>query len=578
MMGKKTSWLPLFLLIVMFTLALRVGAQEDLPQNFTSADGLLTMRYPAGWTVEEEDGLIRLSGGGVFMQINYYDYGVEMTPMDLVEEGAPTFLDFSEPEELVLGGYDAVQSTGPDQLYTVINFCDGILALAIGYASPASAYEPTFNAMLDTIQYGSGGAVSCRGAFVDLTAITAGNAALLTPVRTVGDAAVAVNGVAFSPDGKQLAAADMDGNVTLWSTVTGDVQWVLDGHREGATSVAFGAGGFQLAAGTGAGFVWMWDPTIGEVSGQLQRHDGMVESVAFVADGFLIASGGEDGSVRLYDMLMGSERDPLLEANDVPVTSVAFNTDGTLLAASSGNVIRVWDVEAATVTAELESEVSEIDAISFSPNGSALVYGGADTAAWVWDLAGDNHALLEGHDGQVNALAYSADGSVIASGDASAVRLWNAATGELLATLASAGGAVNSVAFSPDGTLVAVGGEAGGVTLWGTSGAGSVAAEAPVSESVEATGDVAETTSTNDTGSVGATCSVSAPNNANLRGGPGTNFGVAGSLAGGQSAEVDGQAQGADGMTWYRLTSGAWVRSDIVGAPSACAGVAVVAP
>lgn len=575
-MRRLNRVLPFVLFLMLLTLPTMLLAQEDLPQSFTSDDGMVTMRYPAGWTAEDDDGLLRFSGDGVFMQVSYYEYGENYTPLDVVTEGAPTFLDFSEPENLIFGGYDAVQSISPDQVYTVLNFCGGVLALAIGYASPAPAYEATFNAMLDTIQYGSGGAVSCRAAFSELAAITPANAAMVTQVRTLGDAAVAVNGVAFNLDGKQLAVAGADGNVTVWSMVSGNVQWLLEGHRGGATSVAFGSGGFQLVAGTGAGFVWMWDTLTGEVSSGLQRHDGIAESVAFTED-FLIASGGEDGSVRVWDMLDYAERTPLLEPNDVPVLSVAFSADGTLLAAASGNVIRVWDVEAATVVAELESEVSTIDAISFRPNGSALVYGGADTAAWVWDLAGDNRALLEGHDGQVNALAYSADGNLIASGDASGVRLWNAATGELLASAAD--GAVNSVAFSPDGTLVAAGGEAGGVTLWGTSGAGSAAAETTASESA-APEDTGETTEaeTADTASAGATCSVSAPNNANLRGGPGTNFDVAGSLAAGQSAEVDGQAQGADGMTWYRLTSGAWVRSDIVGAPSACAGVAVVAP
>jgi WD40 repeat protein len=523
------------------------------------------------------------------MQINFTDYGEEVTPLEVLEIGTPTVLGFSEPENRVIAGYDALQSASEDQFHTVINFCGGIMALAIGYVQPGDmpTFEPTFTAMLDTIQYGDGEPVSCRSAFADLALITPTNAAQVSQLTTYGDETVPVESVAFNPDGSVLAAGMLDGNAYLWSMVTNTELQVLDGNREGAKSVAFGAGGYQVVTGTGNGRVWMWDPATGESSGRLQDHEGAVESVAFVPDGFLIASGGGDGSVRLYDMLQGSERAPLAEESETPVMSVAFNTDGSLLAAGGGNTIWLWDAEAGTIEAELETEISDISSVAFSPDGAMLVYGGADPAAWVWDLADDNHVLLEGHDGQVFALAFSPDGSMIISGDASGVRLWDATTGENLIALASAsGGAVNSVAFSPTGTLIAAGGEAGGVVLWGTSADGGAAAETAASESTgaentasENTGETTETTTTTDETATGAaTCTITAPNNANLRGGPGTEFGVAGSLSAGQSAEVDGQAQGADGMTWYRLTDGAWVRSDVVGAPSECEGVPVVTP
>jgi hypothetical protein len=62
-----------------------------------------------------------------------------------------------------------------------------------------------------------------------------------------------------------------------------------------------------------------------------------------------------------------------------------------------------------------------------------------------------------------------------------------------------------------------------------------------------------------------ATCTISAPQTVNLRSGAGTNFAAGGTLAAGQNAEADGQAQGSDGQTWYHLASqNLWVRSDIV--------------
>jgi uncharacterized protein YraI len=70
--------------------------------------------------------------------------------------------------------------------------------------------------------------------------------------------------------------------------------------------------------------------------------------------------------------------------------------------------------------------------------------------------------------------------------------------------------------------------------------------------------------------------SLTALNNANMRGGPGTTFDRAGTIAGGEVVEADGQTQAADGFTWYRLTTAVWVRSDLVTAETGCSGLAVV--
>lgn len=581
-MGYKSAWFRLVLFLLLLACSTPLLAQEALTQTFTSSDGMLTMSFPEGWTVEEEDGLIRFSSNQAFVQVNYYDYGEQVTALEILEIGAAEYLGFSAPEKLVFGGYSALQAAGEDQLHTVINFCGGIFGLVIGYVQPrqVEAYKPTINAMMDTIRFGEGEAVLCQGAFDNLTLINPANASQIAQVQTMGDAAIPVTTVAFSPDGGTFAAGMLDGNVKIWSTVTGGELYTLDGHRDGATGIAFSDGGYNIAVGTGNGRVWMWDATTGEASGALQRHSSPIESVAFMPDGFLIASGSLDGEVRLWDMIAYGEREPLIDDALTPVESVAFSPDGSLLAAGGGSTIRVWDVEAGIVQNVLETEIVDVHSVAFSPDGTQLAYGGADPVVWVWNIASnDNRPLLTGDAKQVLAVAFSPDGQMIVSGDSDATRLWNATTGENLATLASPSGeAVNSVAFSPDGTLIASGGVSGGVVLWGVAGGGGAAEQDDVAASPD-TGEEGQTTTTEETTtSTASSCTITAPGNANLRSGPGTNFERAGSLAAGQSAEVDGQAQGGDGMTWYRLTEGAWVRSDVIGSPTECVSVTVVTP
>jgi hypothetical protein len=75
-----------------------------------------------------------------------------------------------------------------------------------------------------------------------------------------------------------------------------------------------------------------------------------------------------------------------------------------------------------------------------------------------------------------------------------------------------------------------------------------------------------------------AACAISAGGTVNQRSGPGTTYERAGTLAGGTSAPVIGQATGADGFVWWQLGEGVWVRSDVVNQTGTCDSVPVVAP
>ncbi|MEM9154804.1 MAG: NB-ARC domain-containing protein [Cyanobacteria bacterium P01_F01_bin.33] len=111
-------------------------------------------------------------------------------------------------------------------------------------------------------------------------------------------------------------------------------------------------------------------------------------------------------------------------------------------------------------------------AIAYSPDGRALVTGGADNAIALWQADGSKVTEGIGHRGWVWSVAYHPDGGTIASGsDDGDVRMWDARTGECLAVLDRHERPVWAVAFSPDGMLLASAGEDGTICLWhGRSG------------------------------------------------------------------------------------------------------------
>jgi WD40 repeat protein len=72
-----------------------------------------------------------------------------------------------------------------------------------------------------------------------------------------------VNSVAFSPDGKMLAAACENGTIELWEVATHRRRATLKGHTDRVNSVAFSDDGRLLAAGgcdhDGNGTIRLWD-------------------------------------------------------------------------------------------------------------------------------------------------------------------------------------------------------------------------------------------------------------------------------------------------------------------------------
>ena len=198
--------------------------------------------------------------------------------------------------------------------------------------------------------------------------------------------------VACSPDNKTLAAADANGTTYLWNVVTHKPIVPLSGPQgQSATSVAFSRAGNLLAVGYSNGSTYLWNVVTHKLIVPLSGPQGQnVNSVAFSRAGNLLAVGYENGSTYLWNAVTDKLIAPLRDSQDRNAYSVAFSPDGRLLAVGDTNgSIYVWNVAARKWLRTLGEPNSgphpnSVDSVVFSPSGRILAAGYHNGSVYLW--------------------------------------------------------------------------------------------------------------------------------------------------------------------------------------------------
>jgi WD40 repeat protein len=240
-----------------------------------------------------------------------------------------------------------------------------------------------------------------------------------------------VYSVVFSPDGRILVSASVDGTVRVWDPVTQKPIHAPLELFESVYSVAFSPGGDLLAVATNSG-VQLWNTStwglVARLPTQFQR--GPVYRVAFNQDGALLASGSSDRSVVLWDVQSRTRVATLADDRQARVFALAFSPDGNLLVTGADDfALNVWDVKTHQRIGEpLKQHADSVFDIAFSPGGASLASAGADKRIVVWDVEGQNvhphDQRLSGYAEKYYSLAFSPNGEILASGSSSGQIVW----------------------------------------------------------------------------------------------------------------------------------------------------------
>ena len=152
-----------------------------------------------------------------------------------------------------------------------------------------------------------------------------------------------VSRLAFSYDGRTLAATDENGSITIWDVASGRIERALMGLNE-ITVLTFSPNGERLATAAADNTISLWNVRTGLLQGKFQKHDAIINALAFSPDGQFLASGGDDRKIVLWEVATGKSK-RTFKGHEQTVASLAFSPDGQLLASGSGNAsVVLWEV------------------------------------------------------------------------------------------------------------------------------------------------------------------------------------------------------------------------------------------
>ena len=354
-----------------------------------------------------------------------------------------------------------------------------------------------------------------------------------TPVELPGQLGGNLGAITFSSNGELLAFARLDGQrecrLSLYNTADGTLQQTLSNPPQWVFSLAFSPDGKHLAAASGANtklwevatakevgatvsgvlcfsrdsqkliilnhwFAYVYDMTkrstlkIGAMS---SYYNPGLASLAISPDDETFAIGDRTGATNIYEITSWLQNPDFVQSgHNSAITGLAVSPDGrTLLSYGGDRTLHRWTIGNRHRIVRTGSGGGV--ALAFSPDGKTFAATNTtDRRFHVWDAASDAERFSLQFNGFTvpHNLVYSPDGKLLAGEGAwdSIVRLWDVRLGTEIFQFPPLKVRGNLLAFSPNGQLLAAAGGNGNLVVrnvktgeeiaaWSTVGTGCLA-------------------------------------------------------------------------------------------------------
>jgi WD40 repeat protein len=290
-----------------------------------------------------------------------------------------------------------------------------------------------------------------------------------------------ITALAFSPDAQLLAIPGYH-EVVLHKSDGSAILARLVGEAPRIESVAFSPDGKKLAASGGAparfGEIQLWDT---ETHRQLNSYKISIDSlygVSFSPDGEKIAFGCADKTVRIIQASDGTELIKFDNHTDW-VLGTTFTVDGKrVLSGSRDRAMKLINVANGQFIDDVNKLLEGVLCMARHPTQDIIAYGGELGSTRIYKIS-DNQGRtaanndvnlqreLERQPDPVCSIAYSPDGNDLATGNIKGeVRVYKTSDGSRIATLKENQGAVFALQYHPRKSLLFTAGHDGKVRVF----------------------------------------------------------------------------------------------------------------
>ncbi|MBC7817677.1 MAG: hypothetical protein IAG10_12360, partial [Planctomycetaceae bacterium] len=197
--------------------------------------------------------------------------------------------------------------------------------------------------------------------------------------------------LAFTSDGRLLAAGDFEGTVRLWDSESGELKATWAGHPDSVLSVAFSPDNQSLAAGTGRwsdlpkpGEIHFWNVETGK-SSHTVKVPYAAQGICFLPDASQLAVSHYSHSTGVIDSKTGAVAFAL-RAHDGRSRSHAVLNQGRLASIGEDTQVVLWDLSTRTKTATLAGHTAPLWQISATADSSLIATASSDGTVRVWTV------------------------------------------------------------------------------------------------------------------------------------------------------------------------------------------------
>ncbi|KAJ5542499.1 hypothetical protein N7535_004921 [Penicillium sp. DV-2018c] len=259
-----------------------------------------------------------------------------------------------------------------------------------------------------------------------------------------------VTGLAITPNASHAIVCSRSMSMRIYGlstfdetsqTIESTLLRTLKPHTAPVVTISVDPTGTLLATGGADGSIKVWDIRGGFVTHTFHGHGGVISALCF----FEVPTA--DNEAKSASKKNKSKRQAADADEDMEDSTPAGSTAGFRLASGSEDgKMRVWDLHKRKSIASLESHVSLVRSLSFSPSENALISASRDKTVIVWDARTWKTRRIIPVLESVEAATFIADsGLCVIGGENGKLRVWDCNRGSEVTEEQEAGEEYESV-------------------------------------------------------------------------------------------------------------------------------------